>query len=365
MQISSFSAIFPPEQFGSEIDPFCDAARNHLSKAFLPFKKPYPQKDGLLILEIISENLKSSGIVCLTNIIDYQDNKLQVHEDTISSKLNKQKAYLAKQGTFIKPILAAFEDHPTFSSWMTKEMQKPVFKSYSSLKKNQLFNFWLIDDISSIEEMKYFFSSEMKYALIADGHHRSAACLSLFEEGNPDFEYLLTAYFPVSQLIIHSFHRIYTFHKNTDADLILTRLSDHFELVMLPTPVLPGNKNKVLIGLKDQWYMGTFKNVDPEKPDVIYFEEILPAIIDFKNINNIQYPEDNISIQQFVDERKGIHSVLAVSFFPIPKNDWVAAVKKKLFFPPKSTRFIPTLRSGLTMYDFKKGSHFKKDFPLT
>jgi uncharacterized protein (DUF1015 family) len=357
MQISSFSAIFPPEQFGSAIDSFCDAARNQLSKAFLPYNKPAPQQEGLLILEIISEQWKSTGIICLTNIIDYKDNKLQLHEDTIYSKLKKQKEYLAKQGTFIKPILAALEEYPTLSLWLTKEMQKPVFKSYTSLKKNQIFNFWLVDDTNAVEEMKYFFSSEVKYALIADGHHRSAACLSLFEEGNRHFEYLLTAYFPIDQLMIKSFHRIYSLHKETDLYRVFHQMAYHFELTLLSTPFLPETNHKVLIGIKDKWYMGTFKNVDPEIPDVIYFEKILPDIIDMNRIYSIQYPEDNIDIRQFVEERKGIYPVLALSFFPIPKNDWVSAIKKKLFFPPKSTRFMPTLRSGLTMYDFKK------DFP--
>jgi uncharacterized protein (DUF1015 family) len=119
------------------------------------------------------------------------------------------------------------------------------------------------------------------------------------------------------------------------------------------SPILPKNKNELLIGLKDRWYKGTFKNINPDKPDVIYFEELLPSIIDINNIINIQYPEDDISIQLFVDERKGVNPILALSFFPIPKVDWMSAVQHHLFFPPKSTRFMPVLRSGLTMFDFK------------
>jgi len=111
MQIYSFPALLPPEPFGLVIDSFCDAARTQLSKAFLPFKKPQAQNKGLIILEVITDNLTSVGIICLTNIKDYQENKLQVHEDIIGPKLKKQKEYLIKQGTFIKPILAAIEDH--------------------------------------------------------------------------------------------------------------------------------------------------------------------------------------------------------------------------------------------------------------
>jgi uncharacterized protein (DUF1015 family) len=175
----------------------------------------------------------------------------------------------------------------------------------------------------------------------------------LFEEGNTQFSHLLTAYFPVSQLKILTFHRIYSLHKQTDVNLILSNLSLHFELTKLTDPLLPTSKNEVLIGLKDEWYLGIFKNIPPGKPDVIYVDELLPSIIDNKNIVNTQYPENTVSIQSFVNERKDNNPVLAFSFFPIPKNDWVKAVKDQLFFPPKSTRFMPILRSGLTMFDFK------------
>jgi uncharacterized protein (DUF1015 family) len=39
----------------------------------------------------------------------------------------------------------------------------------------------------------------------------------------------------------------------------------------------------------------------------------------------------------------------------------MSAVKRHLFFPAKSTRFIPALRSGLTMFDFKNYTPTKKD----
>lgn len=361
MQINSFSAIFPPEQFGFEIDSFCDAARNQLSKAFLPYKKPLPQKEGLLILEIISDHFKYAGIICLTDINDYQENRLKAHEETIRSKLKKQKDYLSKQGTFIKPILTAVEDHPELSNWMTKEMINPVFKSFHSLKRNQLFNIWLVEDISSILEIKDIFKTKITHAMIADGHHRCAACKSLYEEGNTQFKHLLTAYFPISQLNIRSFHRIYSLNNQINSDLVLSHLSEYLWLTTLISPILPENKNELLIGLKDRWYKGTFKNINPDKPDVIYFEELMPSIIDINNIINIQYPEDDISVQSFVDERKGVNPILALSFFPIPKIDWMSAVKRHLFFPAKSTRFIPALRSGLTMFDFKNYTPTKKD----
>ena len=140
MQIYSFPALLPPEPFGLDIDSFCDAARTQLSKAFLPFKKPQAQNKGLIILEVITDNLTSVGIICLTNIHDYQENKLQVHEDIIESKLKKQKEYLVKQGTFIKPILAAVEDHVDLTNWLQIERQKPMFKTFHSLKRKQIFN---------------------------------------------------------------------------------------------------------------------------------------------------------------------------------------------------------------------------------
>ena len=195
MQINSFPVLLPPDPFGSEIDDFCDAARTQLSKAFLPFKKPQPQNEGLIILEVITDNLTSVGIVCLTNINDYQENKLQIHEDIIGPKLKKQKEYLIKQGTFIKPILAAIEDHVALTTWLQIERQKPMFKTFHSLKRQQIFNLWLVDDDDSILEVKEIFSTKITRAIIADGHHRSAACKSLFEEGNTQFSHLLTAYF--------------------------------------------------------------------------------------------------------------------------------------------------------------------------
>jgi uncharacterized protein (DUF1015 family) len=197
--------------------------------------------------------------------------------------------------------------------------------------------------------------------MIADGHHRCAACKSLYEEGNTQFKHLLTAYFPISQLNIRSFHRIYSLNNQINSDLVLSHLSEHLWLTTLMSPILPENKNELLIGLKDRWYKGTFKNINPDKPDVIYFEELMPSIIDINNIINIQYPEDDISVQSFVDERKGVNPILALSFFPIPKVDWMSAVKRHLFFPAKSTRFIPALRSGLTMFDFKNYTPTKKD----
>lgn len=353
MQINSFPVLLPPEPFGLDIDAFCDAARTQLSKAFLPYKKPQPQNKGLIILEVITDNFTSVGIVCLTNLIDYQENRLQVHEDIIGPKLKKHKEYLTKQGTFIKPILAAVEDHVDLTNWLQIERQKPMFKTFHSLKRQQIFNLWLVDDDESLLEVKEIFRTKISRAFIADGHHRSAACKSLFEEGNTQFNYLLTAYFPVSQLKILTFHRIYSLHKQTDVPLVLANLSLHFELTKLNGPLPPAHKREVLIGLKDEWYRGIFRNIPLEKPDVIYVDKLLPSIIDIKHIVNIQYPEDAVSIQSFVNERKDNNPILALSFFPIPKNDWVKAVNEQLFFPPKSTRFMPILRSGLTMFDFK------------
>jgi uncharacterized protein (DUF1015 family) len=364
MQINSFRPLLPPEQFGSEIDVFCDAARNHLSKAFLPYKKPDPQRESLLIIEIISDNTNSIGLVCLTDIHDYRENRLKAHEEIIPLKLKKQKDYLAKQGTFIKPVLAAVEDDTVISTWMAERMQHPVFKSFHSLKKKQFFNLWLVDDASSIGEMKEIFKVKVPQAMIADGHHRCAACKELFEEGDTRFKYLLTAYFPVSQLNIHAFHRIYSLNSEADSELILAHLANHLRLTSLSSPIFPENKHELLIGFKNIWYRGIFKHVMPHLPDLIRFEELLPSIIDPKHVSRIHYPEDDASIQSFAKSRKNGPLILALSFFPIPKEDWISAVKRNLFFPPKSTRFMPTLRSGLTMFDFNKRNTLKKDEPL-
>jgi len=353
MHIKPFSAILPPEQIGFEIDTFCEAARNHLSKAFLPFKKPLPQKEGIFIIEIVSEQQKSTGIICLTHINDYQENRLKAHEETIHSKLKKQKEYLAKQGTFIKPVLAALEENAALTAWIDKGMLNPVFKSYHSAKRNQWYNLWLVEDITSIGEIKNLFKTKINQAFIADGHHRCAASSSLFEEGNACFNYLLTAYFPINQLEIRTFHRIYSLINQTDTDILLSHLSEHLILTPLLSPYLPENKNEILLGLKDAWYLGIFKNVKPQQPVVIMFEEWLINIIDIKKLSNIYYPEDDVSIQSVVADRKGTNPILAISLFPIPKEDWVYAVKNNFFFPPKSTRFMPSLRCGLIMFDFK------------
>jgi len=348
MRISPFPVLFPPFEEGPDLENFRDVARDG-NRLMLYAKGVKPsEKTGIWLVDIASASQSATGILCLTSMEDYREGKLQPHEATLASRLDDQRAFLSGAGHFVKPVMVAHPDAASIAAWTQSRIDRPPDRIFKLTTRQESYRFWYEGQPGALKEIQDLFLHHVLRAAIADGHHRCAAAADLSASGVKTFDRIPAAYFPLSQLKIHAFHRVYSLLSAKGIEW-LQQLSSVFHLSPLPRYQPPRCKGEFLLGFDRQWYLGATGDNPEGKPDAMLLEERFFSNLDPREILSIRFPEDNLP-PEISPCMEGL-CTLVFNLFPVPKEDWMASVNRHWIFPPKSTRFTPAYRSGLTMFD--------------
>jgi len=229
-------------------------------------------------------------------------------------------------------------------------LHEPSFETHDELGNKH--RVWLVDDAAETDRLRSIVARE-PHAYVADGNHRSAAAAML------GFEHYLAVVFPAATMTIAPYNRLVDVARDQRAALA-TGAQRSFLVERYPGPGALQPKATHEIGMYDgsSWWSlhpkpGTFDPADAAQDidaDIVQrriIEQVLG--VDDPRDHRITYVganRDAAWLQAQVDE--GLKGC-ALTLPPVTMEQFIRVCLQNKLMPPKSTWFVPKIRSGLVM----------------
>lgn len=317
-----------------------------------------------------TQNQSFCGIIAAASVVDYDNNLIKKHEDTIANREKLFKEYLNTVGFNTEPVLLTYPDSKVINRIMTEIMaQRPEYE-FTSVDKDIHF-LWKVDAPQVVAQIQKEFE-KMPSLYIADGHHRSASSSSLAKEmeaNNPGHTGLESYNFFLSYLIAESHLRLHEFNRLVK-DLngwckkdLLMQLDECFRIENRGNKLYrPSKKHHFSMYLEGEFYSlylrkthYEFKNsLSALDPYILYMKILKPilGINDPKCDSRLSYSpgkNDALEVKKAIDTKE---FAIGFGMLPLSIEELKQVSEEGLTMPPKSTYIEPKLRSGLTVYEF-------------
>ncbi|SHG25105.1 DUF1015 domain-containing protein [Flagellimonas flava] len=331
------------------------------------------QKDGkpcFYLYQIGKGSFKTRGFFCACSVQDYQEDIIKKHEDTIQRREQLFANYLDTVGFNAEPVLMTYEDDPSVSSILEREMNRDPEYHFTTTDKVG-HKLWKIEGPAVVKELQtIFMTKEALY--IADGHHRSASSNLLANKkkslnpkhtGEEAYNFFMAYLIPESEIKIYEFNRMVKDLNGFSKNEFLIQLDEFFRIEKKEEGLYkPTQKHHFSMYLDGEFYslylrktVYQFTDALSELDTHILYQTILEPILgihDLRNDKRISYgfgKHNLIRMKESID--KGEFAV-GFSLVPITITEIKAIADAGLVMPPKSTYIEPKLRSGLTIYEF-------------
>ena len=316
------------------------------------------EKPCYYIYQLKMDGRSQTGLVCVSSVQDYFDNKIKKHEftrpDKEKDRIDHMRTIEAQTGNVFLAYRDVMEVNALINGWKTT--RKPVYDFTAD--DGIQHSIWIIDSDIVINSITQLFNTHVPFTYIADGHHRAASAAKVSKQlpGNEDARYFLTTIFPASQLAILDYNRLVKDLDGLPAEKLIARLQDDFFITHSPEPVKPSQLHEFGMYLDGEWYIlssrkGTYNNDPVGVLDVtILSDNILSKILDIKDQRTDKRIEFVGGIRGLGELEKRVDSgemKVAFSLFPVTIEQLFAIADSGKVMPPKSTWFEPKLRDGL------------------
>jgi uncharacterized protein (DUF1015 family) len=312
------------------------------------------------------------GLVALSSVEDYIQNKIKKHENTRPDKEKDRLNHIIGVNAHTGPVFLIHHYERKIENLINRGMEvEPVYDFVADYGIQH--TFYIVNDDLLIQQIIEAFS-KLDCLYVADGHHRSAAAAGVREikmKENPNhtgeeaYNFFLTVVFPDSHMRILDYNRVVKDLNGMSNEELLTKVNDKFEIKSYSKPdgsegCKPEKMHTFGMYLNEQWYClmskeGTFDPSDPiGQLDVsILQENLLSPLLGIKDprtdkrINFVGGIRGLKELEILVDS--GEYAV-AFSLFPTSIDQLIAVADAGKVMPPKSTWFEPKLRSGLVTH---------------
>ena len=365
MHIKPFEALYPNFKHVDNIEETVLQLKENFSpvassKLFKKLSKP-----SLLVYQIKSPDINSTGIICLTNIKDYEEGHILKHENTLEEKEKQQLDMFEQRKAIIKPALLTYPDHEWFGEYLEKlkSKHKPLYSIHFS-DRQQDHKVWAFSSKKVIDEITHFFSHDILTSYIADGHHRFATYARFHRDKAMHIPaWIMTIYIPFSGLRIYEFNRIFTPLKDFNITSFTKKLSEVCFIEKIPEAFPPKFKYHFLVTDNKSiyscvWKPSVLQEYHNEK--IILDTSLLNKII-FREILGVQSVRADERIK-YIEGFKGWEGMkkaldkyekpLGFYLHPVSMEEFQKVSDEHLILPPKSTWFEPRIRNGLLIHDF-------------
>lgn len=367
MKIHPFQAIYPNVDLIASPDSFFATVRDdYIQYLQNGFFQESPQ-NAYYILEIITPDKVSLGLVVALDIADYTKGKIVKHEQTIASSEQVMLKVILQRGAMVKPVLLA---HPQIKE-ISKEIQrlrkkKKPFLALSTTLGDHEYNLYLVSEKEG-EELARLYKSLVPKVYIADGHHRCSTSEKLIklqgDKKGKDYSLILSALFPFDQLEILDYNRVVELPYHLKLTKFMAQVS-HVALIRhLDQPMKPERKHDLTMCVQDEWYLLTWKEEVLKKykksPAVldadVLDKEIMEKILGIKNIrtdNRVEYVSGDLGVEKVEEKSRVSDHHVGFCIYPVQFNELVKISDSGGTLPPKSTWFEPRMINGLVVKSY-------------
>ncbi len=319
-------------------------------------------KASFYLYQEIMDGRPQTGIVACASVLDYKNNIIKKHENTLAAKEKDRIRHIDTCNMQTGPIFLAFRSESDMDAFIDEHIKKEAHFDFVS-EDGIGHKVWIIDDSDDVAFIEAFFAK--KDALyIADGHHRCAsACRvgeSRHEEGIvKESDYFLSVLFPENQLKIMDYNRVVKDLNGLSEEEFLDSLETYYEIKESSQAFHPAEKGECGMYLGDSWYKLKIKeewtSSDPvEGLDVSLLQKyVLDGILDIKDPktdSRIDFVGGIRGLKE-LERRCSADCVVAFAMYPTDIRELFDVADAGRLMPPKSTWFEPKLRSGLFLHD--------------
>lgn len=371
MKIYPFKALSPNIELIASPESFFDNVktefRNYKENGFY-----IGANDEAFYLYSIEKNgAVYSGIIADTDIEEMISNKkILKHEQTLVSKEQTMMHLILHRQAMVKPVLLSFPKVDEIENLM-EELHKLDFpeKRIKFKSNGETHIFKKIAQKQHVNHIKKVFDQHLGKTYIADGHHRASTMTILYGNNKvPDarkkFNRLLCAYFPFSELTIESYNRVIDLMDTITPTKLIAELSNYCKIELLDEAQRPESNHQMTMFLNQEWYSLKWKSkvLKSYKQENVLLDSALFNSIILGSILGIEDVRFDTRIT-YISGAKGTKGVIktvnekpiqAGFFLPsVTSKEIVSIVDRGKTLPPKSTWFLPRLRSGIIVKEFE------------
>lgn len=360
---------------------FPDLSRVQFSTAFFEsLREAFPQHhaanlffqrpEAMYVYRIQTRQRSHTGLLCCTDILNYIEGQINVHELTLSIREETQIDLILKRGAAVKPVLMTYPNIRQLDTLLYSVINNhPPFREMKFEEEDQLHSFWEITDPEKWAEIASVFKPLAHKIVIADGHHRSEAQAILYQRladqgdlKNP-FRYLLSAIFAADELDIWSFNRVVELPHGTTPAQFVQNLHPVFNLTPA-APEPPVQKGEMILFADDSCYRARWRPevlhrlarsnhtlLDAGLLNELIFTDFL-GIRDVRNDARIQYIEGVKGLEGLEKSLKKNPNSIGFWLYPVHIDDLMTLAADDKSLPPKSTWFEPRMKNGMIVQLF-------------
>ena len=315
------------------------------------------EPDRFVIYRITAGDRSQTGVVCGIRTADFANGRVRAHEQIHPERAADLADYYAEVGVQSNPIVLAHQPaQQTIDIVRAIAARRRADVTVTDRDAAQAAfirqEIWAVDDETEQRRLAAALAGGTRYLI--DGHHRAAAAIASAERAGPgSADLALCVIFPAAELTNLPHHRSL---RHPDGPLAILR---HLEAITEVRPVeSPGTSidgdELLLRGATTWWSIRTIPSpgdapalavLDPFRLErlVARIRTADPAFGDRLEIRYLPGGIDLGTLATTTDRS----SELLVAMRPVAIDQLLAVADAGLTMPPKSTYFVPKLRSGL------------------
>jgi len=350
------------------------------------------QTPSIYLYKLTMGDHEQVGVACCCSVDDYDSNVIKKHEHTRKDKEDDRLRHMLTLSAHAGPVLLTYRGDERINDIVRRETAKPPLYDITA-EDGVGHTIWRMEQCDAL--VNAFKSVASLY--IADGHHRAAGASRVKKEmvdkkapftGEEEWGYFLAVLFPAEELVVLPYNRWIVDLGGLGEDDFIEKIEESFDLDTAGEPE-PKEKGEFNMYIKGSWYGLTLKNKEggdlrgdsskysskgaepsgspkrgdslesPRNPvsrlDLSLFQrEILEPVLGIldqrkdKRIDFVGGEGSAEKLQKLVDDKGGV----AFCFYPVSIEELLRVSDAGMVMPPKSTWFVPKLRSGLLVHRF-------------
>lgn len=304
-----------------------------------------------------------TGIIGGADVEEYLSDHIKKHEATLTEREGVFTRYLEIVGLNAEPVLMSYEGTDRIDEIINQLTHTRAEYEFTTtdLITHELWILSIEQSEAIIQEFKHINS-----VYIADGHHRSASSVALYEKYKREGslgkgQYFLAYFVREDALKILEFQRLVKHLNGLSTEAFIERLRSLGRLTPLTTPRKPLIPHEITIYIENVCFSLVLntERIDENHPTHSLDAELLTqwilspilGISDLKTSEDIAFVPGNTPFVKILNQVNDGTFKVAFFLFPIPMSAVKKVADHGMNMPPKSTWVEPKLRSGLTIMD--------------
>ncbi|PYJ02047.1 MAG: DUF1015 domain-containing protein [Verrucomicrobia bacterium] len=320
-----------------------------------------PQRCFYLYRQIMGRH-SQTGLVAGASCEDYLQGVIKKHELTRPDKEDDRVRHLEALGAQTGPAFLVYRANHAMDDLVAKKTAQPPAVDFTA-SDGVRHSAWVIGEPENIRFIEGEFA-RMPTLYIADGHHRSAAAVRVYQsrKGAGHSGFFLSVIFSHNQVQILPYNRVLKDSNGLTPEQLLERLGEVFSIQYsvfsgehrAPAPT---GRHEVGLYLGGKWYGLRFRpgfteaSQSAEKLDVTLLQKhVLGPVFGIEDPRTSQRVSFVGGIRGTAELEKMVNSgeyACAFAMFPTGIEELMSIADAGGLMPPKSTWFEPKLRDGM------------------